>query len=190
MAAIVDMSEADEGPGFDVEVEWVGFDKSENTWEALAKIWNASPQFVKSELRKLGLRKAVRAELKKQYGVVLTRVCFGLHLFCRAKAIRQVLVVFFAGNLFTEWFVWSSKGHPTGFGGFLCWQPHRVQFLSNYGRPQYCVDGISLLTTIRVLQFAVPRGLRCVYGALFEPSCGHRILIHGFSSDHTYRRRV
>ena len=28
MAAIVDMSEAEEGPGLDVEVEWVGFDKS------------------------------------------------------------------------------------------------------------------------------------------------------------------
>eukprot|EP00752_Nemacystus_decipiens_P002231 g2116.t1 len=70
MAAIVDMSEAEEGPGFDVEVEWVGFDKSENTWEALEKIWNASPQFVKSELRKLNLRKAVRAELKKQHGIV------------------------------------------------------------------------------------------------------------------------
>ena len=71
MAAIVDMSEAEEGPGYDVEVEWVGFEKSENTWEALSKIWDASPQFVKSELRKLGLSKRVRAELKKQYGMVL-----------------------------------------------------------------------------------------------------------------------
>ena len=71
MAAIVDMSRADEGPGFDVEVEWVGFDKSENTWEALSKIWDASPQFVKSELRKLGLTRAVREELKRQYGIVL-----------------------------------------------------------------------------------------------------------------------
>ena len=71
MAAIVDMSDAEEGPGFDVEVEWVGFDKSENTWEALSKIWNASPQFEQSELRKLGLKKTVCAELKKQYGIVL-----------------------------------------------------------------------------------------------------------------------
>ena len=71
MAAIVDMSEAEDGPGFDVEVEWVGFDKSENTWEALSKIWDASPQFVKSELRKLGLKKAVRAQLKAQYGIAL-----------------------------------------------------------------------------------------------------------------------
>ena len=71
MAAIVDMSEAEGGPGYEVEVEWVGFEKSENTWEALSKIWDASPQFVKSELRKLGLSKRVRAELKKQYGMVL-----------------------------------------------------------------------------------------------------------------------
>ena len=71
MAAIVDMSEAEGGPGYEVEVEWVGFEKSENTWEALSKIWDASPQFVKSELRKLVLSKRVRAELKKQYGMVL-----------------------------------------------------------------------------------------------------------------------
>ena len=37
MAAIVDMANAENGPGFEVEVEWVGFDK-ENTWEDLAKI--------------------------------------------------------------------------------------------------------------------------------------------------------
>lgn len=37
MAAIVDMTEADDGPGFEIEVEWVGFDKSENKWEALSK---------------------------------------------------------------------------------------------------------------------------------------------------------
>ena len=38
MAATVDMSEEEESPGFDVEVEWVGFDKSENSWESLLKI--------------------------------------------------------------------------------------------------------------------------------------------------------
>ena len=38
MAAIVDMPEEEESPGFDVEVEWVGFDKSENSWESLSKI--------------------------------------------------------------------------------------------------------------------------------------------------------
>ena len=40
MAAIVDKSDAEKGPGFDVEVELVRlFDKSENTWEALSKSW-------------------------------------------------------------------------------------------------------------------------------------------------------
>ena len=61
MAAIVDMSVAEDGPGFDVEVEWVGFDKEENTWEELSKMWDAAPQFVKSELRRLGLPNKVRA---------------------------------------------------------------------------------------------------------------------------------
>ena len=71
MAAIVDMSVAEDGPGFDVEVEWVGFDKEENTWEELSKMWDAAPQFVKSELRRLGLPKKVRAQLKQQYGIAL-----------------------------------------------------------------------------------------------------------------------
>ena len=71
MAAIVDMSVAEDGPGFDVEVEWVGFDKEENTWEESSKMWDATPQFVKSELRRLGLPKKVRAQLKQQYGIAL-----------------------------------------------------------------------------------------------------------------------
>ena len=71
MAAIVDMSPAEDGPGFDVEVEWVGFGQEENTWEALSKIWDSAPAFVKSELRKLGLSRVVKLQLKRQYGIVL-----------------------------------------------------------------------------------------------------------------------
>ena len=52
-----------------MEVEWVEFDK--NTWEDLAKIWDAAPQFVKSELRKFGLKRGVRMQLKQQYGITL-----------------------------------------------------------------------------------------------------------------------
>ena len=48
--------------------EWVKFDK-ENTWEDLAKMWDAAPDFVKSELRKLGLKGGVRSQLKQQYGI-------------------------------------------------------------------------------------------------------------------------
>ena len=71
MAAIVDMANAENGSGFEVEVEWVGFDKEENTLKDLAKIWDATPQFVKSELRKLGLKRGVRTQLKQQYGITL-----------------------------------------------------------------------------------------------------------------------
>ena len=31
MAAIVDLAEAESGPDYEVEVEWVGFDKEEHT---------------------------------------------------------------------------------------------------------------------------------------------------------------
>ena len=71
MAAIVDMSPAEDGPGFDVEVEWVGFGQEENTWEALSKIWDSAPAFVKSELRKLVLSLVVQLQLKRQYDIVL-----------------------------------------------------------------------------------------------------------------------
>ena len=60
MAAIVDTSPAEDGPGFDVEVECVGFGQEENTWEALSKIWDSAPGFIKSELRKLGLSRVVK----------------------------------------------------------------------------------------------------------------------------------
>ena len=53
-----------------MEVEWVGFDK-ENIWGDLAKIWDTAPQFVKSELRKLGLKRGVPTQPKKQYGITL-----------------------------------------------------------------------------------------------------------------------
>ena len=38
MAAIVVMANAEDGSGYEVEVEWDGFDKEENTWEDLGKI--------------------------------------------------------------------------------------------------------------------------------------------------------
>ena len=53
-----------------MNVEWAGVDK-ENTWEDLAKIWDATLQFVKSELRKLGLKRGVRTQLKQPYGFTL-----------------------------------------------------------------------------------------------------------------------
>ena len=61
----------EEGSGFEVEVEWAGFDTGEKTWEDLAKLWAAAPQFVKSELRKLRLKRGVRTKLKRQCGITL-----------------------------------------------------------------------------------------------------------------------
>ena len=54
-AEIVDISEAEDGQGFNVKVDWVSFDEGESSWEPLANIWNGAPQFVKSELQKLRL---------------------------------------------------------------------------------------------------------------------------------------
>ena len=49
----------------------VGLDKEENKSEDLAKISDAVPQFVKSELRELGLKRGVRLQPKQQYGMTL-----------------------------------------------------------------------------------------------------------------------
>ena len=71
MSGLVDMAEADDGDGYDVQVQWVGFEDDEDTWEPLSKIWDAAPQFVKRELRKMGLTHAVRSKLKQCYGITL-----------------------------------------------------------------------------------------------------------------------
>ena len=71
MEAIVDLSEAQDGDGFVVRVEWVGFSKDESSWESLETILEGAPQFVRSELRKLRLKKQVRARLLAKYGLKL-----------------------------------------------------------------------------------------------------------------------
>ena len=71
MEAIVGISEAEEGDGFDVHVEWVGFGKDESSWEPLDPILKGAPQFVRTELRKLRLTRKVRARLLTKYGIRL-----------------------------------------------------------------------------------------------------------------------
>ena len=51
IAGIVDVSEFKEGQGYDVKVDWVGFDEGKSSREPLAIIGNGAPQFIKSELR-------------------------------------------------------------------------------------------------------------------------------------------
>ena len=71
MAGIVDTSEAKEGQGFDVKVDWVRFDEGENSWESLAIIWDGALQLIKSELRRLRLNRGVRSRLQTFYGITL-----------------------------------------------------------------------------------------------------------------------
>ena len=71
MAAIVDLAIVEEGFGFEVEVEWAGFDTENNTREDLAKIWGAAPQFMKSEWCMLRLKRGVRTKLNRQCGITL-----------------------------------------------------------------------------------------------------------------------
>ena len=42
MSALVEMVEVEDGSGYDVQVQWVGFEDDEDTWEPLSKIWNAA----------------------------------------------------------------------------------------------------------------------------------------------------
>ena len=69
VAGIVDILEDEDGQGFDVKVDWIGFDKGESSWEPLTTVWDGVLQFVKSELRKLRLDRGVRSCLQKFYGI-------------------------------------------------------------------------------------------------------------------------
>ena len=71
MAGIVDISEAEEGQGFDVKTDWVGFDEGESSWKPLATISDGAPQLIKSELRKLRLDRRVRSRLRKLHDITL-----------------------------------------------------------------------------------------------------------------------
>ena len=54
-----------------VLVDWVGFDVEERTWEALKDIFDAAPQFLKSELRKLRVTRAIAARVEREFGIKL-----------------------------------------------------------------------------------------------------------------------
>ena len=68
MAGITDSSEAQDGQGLDVKVDWVGFGTGERLWVLLASIWDGAP---KSELRKLRLDREVRSRCLKFYSITL-----------------------------------------------------------------------------------------------------------------------
>ena len=71
MAGMVDISEAKDGQGFDVKVDWVDFDERESSLEPLSTIWDGAMQLVKSELGKLRLDERVCSHSQTFYGVTL-----------------------------------------------------------------------------------------------------------------------
>lgn len=69
MGGIVNIVEALEEGDFDVKVDWVRFEDEESSWEPMQTIWERAPEFVMTELWKLGLSCAVFWRLQQQYGI-------------------------------------------------------------------------------------------------------------------------
>ena len=63
MAGIVDILEAEDGQGFDVKMDWVGFVGGQCSWEPFATIWDGAQQFIQSKLRKVRLNRGARSRL-------------------------------------------------------------------------------------------------------------------------------
>ena len=62
MAGIVRVAEADDR-SLIVLVDWVGFEVDERTWEPFEEIFEAAPEFLAKELRKLCVTRAIAARI-------------------------------------------------------------------------------------------------------------------------------
>ena len=54
-----------------VLVDWVGFGVDERTWEPFKQIFEAAPEFLANDLRKLRVTRAVSARIKSEFGIRL-----------------------------------------------------------------------------------------------------------------------
>ena len=56
-----------------VLVDWVGFEVDERTWEPFKEIFEAAPEFLAEELRKLRVARAIAARIKREcwYSIVM-----------------------------------------------------------------------------------------------------------------------
>ena len=54
-----------------VLVDWVGFEVDERTWEPFKEIFEAAPEFLSMELRKLRVTRAIAARIKRYFGIRL-----------------------------------------------------------------------------------------------------------------------
>ena len=78
-------------------VDWVGFEVDERTWEPFKEIFEAAPEFLAKELRKLRVTRASAARIKSEIGIRLR--------------YSQLPGVFFVSSLLLEFI------RPTRFGG-------------------------------------------------------------------------
>ena len=70
MAGVVRVAEADDRSPI-VLVDWVGFEVDERTWEPFKDIFEAAPEFLPKELRKLRVTRAIAARIKRKFGIQL-----------------------------------------------------------------------------------------------------------------------
>ena len=70
MAGISRVAEA-EDPSLIVLVDWVSFEVEERTWEPSKSIFEAAPEYLEKEVRKLRVTRAIKARITSEFGIRL-----------------------------------------------------------------------------------------------------------------------
>ncbi|CAM9268549.1 unnamed protein product [Sphacelaria rigidula] len=70
MAGIVRVAEPG-GRSLIVLVDWVGFEVEERTWEPFENIFEAAPEFLKKDLRKVRVTRSIAAQITHEFGIQL-----------------------------------------------------------------------------------------------------------------------
>ena len=52
-----------------VLVDWVGFEVDERTWEPFKEIFEAAPELLAKEVRKLRVTRAIAARIKREFSI-------------------------------------------------------------------------------------------------------------------------
>ena len=52
-------------------VDWIGFEVDERTWGPFEENFEAAPEFLADELRKLRVTRAIAARIKSEFGIHL-----------------------------------------------------------------------------------------------------------------------
>ena len=70
MAGIVRVAEA-EDCSLIVLVDWVSFEVEERTWEPFKITFEAAPEFLEKEVRKLRVIRAIKTRITSEFGIEL-----------------------------------------------------------------------------------------------------------------------